>query len=41
MKNIVKINITRVFKETSSVVREKLIRLEGDKTLSSVMNSIG
>jgi len=39
--NIVKINITRVFKRTSEIVREKLIRLEGDKSLSSILNSVG
>jgi hypothetical protein len=41
MKNPVIININRVFKESSRVIREKLIRLEGDMSLSSLMDTIG
>jgi len=42
MKNqITKINVIRVFKESNRKLREKLIRLEGDFSLSSLMNAIG
>nr|UPW42248.1 MAG: putative RNA dependent RNA polymerase [Henan mito-like virus 36] len=35
------ININRVFTQTSSVIRRELIRLEGDHSLSSLMNTVG
>jgi len=40
MKNL-KINISRVFKVPNNIVRDRLIRLEGDFSLSSLMNTIG
>lgn len=39
--NNISINITRVLKRSNDVVREKLIRLEGDHSLSSLMSTIG
>lgn len=43
MKNLknININISRIFKRPNNIVRERLIRLEGDYTLSSLMNTIG
>lgn len=40
MKNV-NLTITRIFKESKGIIRDKLIRLEGDKTLSSLMSSYG
>jgi len=40
LKNI-KINISRIFDRPNVIVRERLIRLEGDFSLSSLMNTIG
>jgi len=37
----IKLNITRVFTESNRIIREKLIRLEGDISLSSLMNTVG
>jgi hypothetical protein len=41
MKNQVTINITRVFTDLNVVKREKLVRLEGDTSLSSLIRDIG
>jgi len=37
----VKINIIRVFKDMNRDLRERTIRLEGDLSLSSLMQTIG